>query len=421
MQTLRILDKATSQRIIDDNGYLIVKNNPIAKAGVFEYLLSELRPDIVESDDRIVKVYRPFDSLAKVKDTFANKPIVLQHKWVGEETSQVDGSIGSVISIDKDNLYLRADIIIYNPEVIEKIQNGEIVEFSPGYTGYEIEKKGIFNGDEYEFVQIVNCVNHLALVEVGRSGHDLRVLDSKKQIIKKGLSMKNNTRFSDLKSKILKIFKDEDLKMEDEDLKMQLKELALKPDSEFEGGADEKSKAIDTLLANLYEKDATQDEDTTDKEKQDEEVTQDEDTNKDDDNKEEKQDEELEIETQNENTDKPLTKEEVLKLIKEVMVEGLSEFKDAQSKKLNKIHDTYKLVSNAIGSSFDFQNKTEDDIYKIGYEAITNKTLDKGLDAKTAFNIAYESKNSSKITFKDNSSVKNSNSELMQVLNKNFK
>ena len=70
---LRILDSKASAREKDANGFLIIKNNPIAKAGVFEYLESEILPN--SKSDKIVKVYRPFDKLQKAKDTFANKPI----------------------------------------------------------------------------------------------------------------------------------------------------------------------------------------------------------------------------------------------------------------------------------------------------------------------------------------------------------
>ena len=42
MEKIRIADANTSKREKDSNGFLIVKDNPIAKAGVFDYLLSEV-------------------------------------------------------------------------------------------------------------------------------------------------------------------------------------------------------------------------------------------------------------------------------------------------------------------------------------------------------------------------------------------
>ena len=65
MLTLKIQDKATSKRSKDSNGFLIIKDNPIAKAGVFDYLLSELKSDI-DISCKIVQIYHP--SYFKISD-----------------------------------------------------------------------------------------------------------------------------------------------------------------------------------------------------------------------------------------------------------------------------------------------------------------------------------------------------------------
>ena len=64
----RFLDISKSHRKKDDNGFLIITQNPIAKSGVFEYLKSEILPDF-KGDDGLVKVYRPFEALKKAKDS----------------------------------------------------------------------------------------------------------------------------------------------------------------------------------------------------------------------------------------------------------------------------------------------------------------------------------------------------------------
>ena len=153
MLTLRIQDAKTSKRSKDANGFLIIKDNPIAKAGVFDYLLSELKEGIDPKDDKVVKVYRPFSELIRIKDSFANKPIKMRHSWVGDESETADGAIGSNISADEANEYLRADLIIYNPKLIEAIEKDELVELSPAYTGKEIAENGRYNGEAYEYKQ----------------------------------------------------------------------------------------------------------------------------------------------------------------------------------------------------------------------------------------------------------------------------
>ena len=40
------IDSSLSRRSKDENGFLIIKDNPIAKAGVFDYLLSEIESDV---------------------------------------------------------------------------------------------------------------------------------------------------------------------------------------------------------------------------------------------------------------------------------------------------------------------------------------------------------------------------------------
>lgn len=100
MINARFLDFAT-HRQKDEQGFLLIKDNPIAKSGVFEYLMSELNPSH-EGKDELVKVFRPFETLAKSARSFANKPIKFRHAWVGVdgEAQTADGAIGSEIRED---------------------------------------------------------------------------------------------------------------------------------------------------------------------------------------------------------------------------------------------------------------------------------------------------------------------------------
>ena len=383
MLTLKIQDKATSKRSKDSNGFLIIKDNPIAKAGVFDYLLSELKADINADDDRVVKVYRPFDELERIKDSFANKPIKMEHHWVGDETDTVDGAIGSIIEADEKNGYLRADLIIYNPELIEKIENGELIELSPAYTGEEIDESGRFNGEAYEFKQKLGEVNHLAVVETGRSGKDLKIYDSKSKL---GDFM----RFKDkLMSKLSKFL---DSELSDEECKAdealdrrevirEIMAISAKPVDEFEGGEDEKIETIAKLAEKLaYDK--TADEDETEK-KADEEA-------------EEKQDEEAEEKKADEETQSEIDIDEVAEAVAEVVEkvteQKIKEFADSQRREAKKISDAYSEVKKALGGDFDSSNMSVAEIYQFGYEALSNSKLDKRLDSKTAFLMALDSK-----------------------------
>ena len=387
LNTLRIQDEKTSKRSKDSNGFLIIKDNPIAKAGVFDYLLSELKQDIEPKDDKIVKVYRPFSELIRVKDSFSNKPIKMFHHWVGDECETADGAIGSNITIDEANEYLRADLIIYNRKLIEAIEKNELVELSPAYTGKEIAENGRFNGEAYEFKQELGEVNHLAVVEIGRSGKDLKIYDSKSNI---GAVMKFKDMF------IAKLTKFIDSEMEaqadeaesekaDSDTSAEIAReiitIANKSDDEFAGGIDEKIEAILTLAKKLNEPLA--DEASEAEKVADEAETQDSEA-------EAKADEGESIAESEINIDE--IAEAVAEVVEKVTEQKLKEFADSQRKEAKKISDAYAEVKKALGSDFDSKNMSVDEIYKFGYEALSKSTLDKKMDSRTAFLLALDGK-----------------------------
>ena len=170
-----LLDSHKSKRSKDDNGYLMVKDNPIALSGVYDYLLSEVSDQ--SDSDEIVKVCREFDDLQTNKDLFKDKPIIWKHSWTGEqgENQRADGAITGDIEAKNGGLY--ADLIIYNSDLIKAIEQGECYELSPGYEAEILQEKGSYNGEAYDYKQLLKNVNHLAVVEQGRTGHELRIHD----------------------------------------------------------------------------------------------------------------------------------------------------------------------------------------------------------------------------------------------------
>ena len=388
MLTLRIQDEKTSKRSKDSNGFLIIKDNPIAKAGVFDYLLSELKQDIEPKDDKVVKVYRPFSELVRVKDSFSNKPIKMFHHWVGDECETADGAIGSNITIDEAHEYLRADLIIYNPKLIEAIEKNELVELSPAYTGKEIAENGRYNGEAYEFKQELGEVNHLAVVEIGRSGKDLKIYDDKSNI---GAVMKFKDMFIAKLSKFIdseieaKADEAESEKADSDtsaEIAREIITIANKSDDEFAGGIDEKIEAILTLAKKLNEPLADE---TSEAEK-----VADEEAEKEDSEAEAKADEGESIAESEINIDE--IAEAVAEVVEKVTEQKLKEFADSQRKEAKKISDAYAEVKKALGSDFDSKNMGVDEIYKFGYEALSKSTLDKKMDSRTAFLLALDGK-----------------------------
>lgn len=170
-----------SARHIDVNGWMYIERNPISKEGVFDYLGSEIG---APEPDRVYKVYRPGSELQKAADSFKLIPIIDEHELLGEAGTSTDerppaGFVGSDVSFDAP--YLMADIKITSPSLLSKIKGGK-VELSPAYFCDWEPTQGVFDGLAYDYVQRIKAGNHLALVDVGRTGADVAVLDERTAI-----------------------------------------------------------------------------------------------------------------------------------------------------------------------------------------------------------------------------------------------
>ena len=174
MNNTRITLDSKSNRYFDENGYLVIKDNKIAKAGVFDYLGREISDELQGSE--IYKVCRPWAELEKTAKDFEGMPVKLGHEWV--EPSKRDLKVGAISGeVRLEEPYLIADIKIYDKDAIEAITGKNIVELSPGYTAKYAAESGEYAGEQYDFMQQDIKYNHLAIVENGRSGKDVKIND----------------------------------------------------------------------------------------------------------------------------------------------------------------------------------------------------------------------------------------------------
>ena len=376
MEKIRIADANTSKREKDANGFLIIRDNPIAKAGVFDYLLSEVFSQVEKDKDRIVRVCREFENLKANKDLFAGKPIKWEHYWVGKEgeTQTGDGAIFGEVRADEP--YLKADLIIYNKDLIAKIEAGEVVELSPAYEANIEAIEGSYNGEGYAYLQKLKEVNHLAVVEVGRSGSDLRIYDTLKEEIikmKKKMKLKDNGFIK----KLIARLKDEDTTQEDSSAEVIEKIVTI---AGGEGSDDEKLLSIIETLKDFHN------------ESEELEPKEEEDACKDSEEAEVKEKDEGEAEPK-EGGEINLTAEELTELIEKVTDSKIKKLQDSMHEDSKRVAQAYKEVSSALGTGFDFTNKNANDIYKYGYEMLSKQKLQDSMDAKTAF-IAVSNVNS---------------------------
>ncbi|UNY40179.1 structural protein [Pseudomonas phage vB_PcuM_ KLEP17-4] len=171
----------TSARQEDINGFITIVGNPLSKEGVFPYSGAQIgHPDA----ERIFNVYRPAEELADPEciNSFKLLPFVDEHAMLGSEDAGgmpaerkgVHGMIGESVYFDPP--YLRGNLRIVSESLKSAISHGKI-ELSPGYRcTYELTP-GVFDGQQYDAIQRRIRGNHLALVDEGRTGPDVSVLD----------------------------------------------------------------------------------------------------------------------------------------------------------------------------------------------------------------------------------------------------
>lgn len=172
-------------RAIDTNGWIEIKGNPITRVGVFQYLGSDL--DLGLDPNQFYNVYRSAEELQDQEtiNSFRLLPWTNDHpdRLLGDnagripaEDKGIEGVIGEDIYFDGD--FLRANLKVFSNDLAQAIESGK-KELSAGYSSqYELQS-GIWNGQRYDVIQRNIRGNHVALVDEGRSGPEVSVLDQK--------------------------------------------------------------------------------------------------------------------------------------------------------------------------------------------------------------------------------------------------
>lgn len=171
-----------SARLSDMNGFTEIKGNPISKVGIFPYSGKQISPDL--EPDKIYMVYR---SQAELEHpdciaSFKLLPLVDDHAMLGKEADGllpaeqkgVHGVIGENVYFE--DIYLKGNLRLFSEAMGDLIEAGK-KELSAGYRCEYVIEPGEFNGEPYDIQQRSIRGNHLALVQEGRMGPDVAVLD----------------------------------------------------------------------------------------------------------------------------------------------------------------------------------------------------------------------------------------------------
>ena len=226
-----IFDTKNSNREKDTNGFLHVSNCHCTKVQIAQYLGSEISPDL--EPDKVYNVFRPEEELKKAEtiQSLNGVPLQLEHH---DDTADAPAQYTRIGATGTDAVfefpYLSNSLHFFNQKAIDLIESGEKCELSIGYDCEIHKEAGEFEGVPYDFVQRNIKIQHVALVECGRAGADVKVSDSKENI------------FNSKKTEVDKMDKEKLLQFISELVKA--------------GATEEEIKAkIDELTADTYEDD----------------------------------------------------------------------------------------------------------------------------------------------------------------------
>jgi len=170
-----------SARRIDADGRLHVDRSHISKACVNPYYGEEIPgwESLGLDHKKVYRLFRDPVELERAAPTFARLPILKKHVPVTVDAPQPDlivGAIGSDIQFTSP--YLDADLCFWDAEAIAGIDTKVVTELSPAYRYVPVMEPGEFDGAAYDGRMTQIRGNHLALVEIGRTGSDVVVADS---------------------------------------------------------------------------------------------------------------------------------------------------------------------------------------------------------------------------------------------------
>lgn len=238
---------AQDEKIIDKNDFWLLRDNPMTKIGVFPYLGRQISPEL--EPDKVYQVLRPREELTRSETLESLKliPLVNDHTMLGNkagftpaEEKGVHGTTGTNVQI-KDDL-ITNDLKVFSEELKNLIENGK-KDLSMGYSCKYDLTPGEYQGEPYDAIQRDILYNHIALVDEGRMGKDVCVQDR---------NITFDTLSEILKKKETKM--SEEKQTQDVDKRELIREvmaIAAKPDSDFEGGEEEKIETIAKKLEDM--------------------------------------------------------------------------------------------------------------------------------------------------------------------------
>lgn len=168
-------------RHYDADGRLHISRSHISKACVNPYRGDEIPmwQELGLDPNRVYMLLRDPEELRKGAETFARNQILIKHLAVSAENPQKEKIVGAIGSdVEFLEPYLDADVCIWDADAIALIETEQQCEFSCSYRYVPVMTTGRYNGEKYDGIMTQIQGNHLALVESGRAGSEVRAADS---------------------------------------------------------------------------------------------------------------------------------------------------------------------------------------------------------------------------------------------------
>ncbi len=178
--TVTLDDDAKASMRTTSSGYLVASPR-VARTGIQLYGGHELG-FTDERRHKVFKVFRPEDEVFKNDSlhSFAHKPVTDDHppKHVDAASwsKHARGFVGGEVA--RDGQFVRVPMLLTDQNLINKVKNGK-AELSVGYNCEIVWESGTApDGTTYDGMQRDIHVNHVAVVDAGRGGPQLRLGDT---------------------------------------------------------------------------------------------------------------------------------------------------------------------------------------------------------------------------------------------------
>jgi uncharacterized protein len=163
-------DRQTA-RIVDQDGHMRIRGSILTRAAVNGYKATEIPgwEELNLDRNRIYKLYRDPEALKVGVDTLDGKPLLLRHQPISADDHPKDIVVGSVSNPEFRNGDIIGDLIVWDKDGIEVIEDGSQKDLSCGYRYVPIIKAGTTpDGQKFDGMMTKIQFNHCALVHTGR-------------------------------------------------------------------------------------------------------------------------------------------------------------------------------------------------------------------------------------------------------------